>query len=61
MAMLERQGIPVFHQVIRQLTAYEKAALAGVPVQDSGDRMAGIAWKEYRAVGKEVLNYDQES
>lgn len=60
-AMLESQGIPVFRQIIRQLTAYEKAALAGVPVQDSGDRMAGIAWKEYRAVGEEVLKYDQES
>lgn len=58
-AMLESQGIPVFKQVVRQLTAYEKAALAGVPVQSSGDRMAGIAWKEYRAVGKEVLKYDQ--
>jgi chromosome partitioning protein len=58
-AMLESQGIPVFRQVIRQLTAYEKAALAGVPVQNSGDRMAGIAWKEYRAVGEEVLKYDQ--
>ena len=59
--MLESQGIPVFKQIIRQFTAYEKAALAGVPVQASGDRMAGIAWKEYRAVGEEVLNYDQES
>lgn len=59
--MLESQNIPVFKQVIRQLTAYEKAALAGVPVQDSGDRMAGIAWKEYQSVGKEVLTYDQES
>lgn len=58
--MLESQDIPVFAQIIRQLTAYEKAALAGVPVQKSGDRMAGIAWKEYRAVGKEVLKYDQE-
>ena len=57
--MLESQGIPVFSQVIRQLTAYEKAALAGVPVQNSGDRMAGIAWKEYRTVGEEVLKYDQ--
>lgn len=60
-SMLEGQDIPVFRQVIRQLTAYEKAALAGVPVQDSGDRMAGIAWKEYQALGKEVLAYDQES
>ncbi|PZO20889.1 MAG: ParA family protein [Leptolyngbya foveolarum] len=57
--MLESQDIPVFDQVIRQLTAYEKAALAGVPVQGSGDRMASIAWKEYRAVGEEVLKYDQ--
>lgn len=57
--MLESQGIPVFSQVIRQLTAYEKAALAGVPVQNSGDRMANIAWKEYRTVGEEVLKYGQ--
>ena len=37
--MLESQGIPVFSQVIRQLTAYEKAALAGVPVHGQA-----IAW-----------------
>ena len=59
--MLEGQGIPVFKQMIRQFTAYEKAALAGVPVQNSGDRMAGIAWKEYQSVGKEVLQHDEEA
>ena len=54
---LNRLSIPVFAQMVRRFTAYEHAALAGVPVQLSGDRMARIAWGEYKSVGEEVLDY----
>ena len=51
---LKRLSIPVFNQAIRRLTAYEKAALVGVPVYQSGDRFGRIAWREYQALGQEI-------
>jgi chromosome partitioning protein len=51
---LKRLSIPVFQQMIRRLTAYEKAALAGVPVYDTGDRFGRIAWGEYESLAKEI-------
>lgn len=51
---LTQRGLTVCKQSIRRLTAYEKAALLGVPVYDAGDRFSNIAWSEYRALGKEV-------
>ena len=57
---LERKGVTVFQQVIRRLAAYERAALAGVPVYDSGDRFAMEAWGEYQALGKEIVSYGQK-
>ncbi|MGB6017227.1 MAG: ParA family protein [Nodosilinea sp.] len=51
---LNRLSIPVFHQMIRRLTAYEKAALAGVPVYETGDRFGRIAWGEYESLAKEI-------
>ncbi|NEQ29860.1 MAG: ParA family protein [Leptolyngbya sp. SIO4C5] len=51
---LER--LPLFRQDIRNLIAYEKASLEGVPVYAvKGDRMARIAWGEYQAVGREIV------
>lgn len=60
-AALEELDIPVFKQTIRQLTAFEKAALEGVPVREVSDRYAGIAWNEYRSLGKEIEVYAEES
>lgn len=51
---LNRLSIPVFNQTIRRLTAYEKAALAGVPVYETGDRFGRIAWGEYESLAKEI-------
>lgn len=51
---LEGLELPVLKTEIRLLTAYEKASLAGVPVNESGDRFGKIAWGEYQALGKEV-------
>jgi chromosome partitioning protein len=54
---LERLNLPVFKQDIRRLTCYEKAALEGVPVYQTRDRFAKIAWGEYQALGREVESY----
>ena len=51
---LKQLSIPVFNQMIRRLTAYEKAALVGVPVYDTGDRFGRIAWGEYESLAKEI-------
>lgn len=58
MAAMAREALselPMFNQTIRRLIAYEKASLAGVLVNETGDRLGGVAWSEYEAVGKEVL------
>lgn len=49
------EELPMFKQGIRRFAAYEKAALEGVPVYKTGDRNGRIAWREYEAVGREVL------
>ncbi|MBD1914441.1 MULTISPECIES: ParA family protein [Cyanophyceae] len=54
---LNRLSIPVFNQMIRRLTAYEKAALAGVPVYETGDRFGRIAWGEYESLAKEIESH----
>lgn len=52
---IQDQGLPLFEASIRRLSAFQKAALEGVPVnQVKGDRMAGIAWQCYAAVGQEM-------
>ncbi len=48
------EELPIFTHSIRRLIAYEKAALQGVPVYASKDRMGKIAWGDYQAVGKEI-------
>ncbi|MBD1933319.1 MULTISPECIES: ParA family protein [Cyanophyceae] len=46
---------PLFEQSIRQYAAYEKAALEGVIVHQVKDRNARIAWRDFKALGKELL------
>ncbi|MBF2065923.1 MAG: ParA family protein [Calothrix sp. C42_A2020_038] len=53
--MLLEAGLPTFTGSIRDAVAFQKAALAGVPVNKVGDARAKIAWKDYVAVGKEIL------
>lgn len=49
-------GLPLFKSGIRRLAVFQKAALEGVPVnQVKGDSYAGIAWRCYEEVGKEIL------
>jgi chromosome partitioning protein len=49
------RGIPLFEGGIRRFVAYQKAALAGVPVYQADDPRAQEAWEDYLAVGKEIL------
>ena len=53
---LLRQGrIPFFESGIPRLVAFQKAALAGVPVFAVRDPRARLAWKDYERLGKEIL------
>ena len=52
---LAGRGIPLFKTSIRRFIAYQKAALAGVPVHDAHDRRAKDAWQDYLNLGKEIL------
>jgi chromosome partitioning protein len=48
-------SLPLFTQGIRRFAAYEKAALEGKPVYEVSDTNAKIAWREYEAIGQEIL------
>lgn len=55
--MLISQGIPVFKTQIPRLSAFEKAAAAGIRVCDvKGNRNAKRAWEAYEAVVKEIIH-----
>jgi len=55
-AALSRAELPLFKSGIRRLSVFQRAALEGVPVnQIKGDSYAGIAWRCYADVGKEIL------
>lgn len=47
--------LPLFKGQIRRYTAYKKAALEGITVQETHDPKAQTAWEDYLAVGKEIL------
>jgi chromosome partitioning protein len=55
-AFLVSSGIPVFAGRVREFVAFQKAALAGLVVSDVSDRNAKIAWADFKAVGKELIN-----
>lgn len=52
---LKRNGVPVFEAMIRRTVGFQKAALAGVAIRDVDDARARIAWNDYKALGKEIL------
>ena len=54
-AELITRSIPLFKTAIRRFVAYQKAALAGVPVYKAHDPRAEEAWSDYLSVGKEIL------
>jgi chromosome partitioning protein len=51
---LSEGGLPLFAGSIRRFVAFQKAALAGVPVNAVDDPRAEQAWEDYAAVGKEI-------
>ena len=54
-AMLEEAKLPLFSTSIRRLSAFQKAALLGVPVfAVKGDPRAANAWEDYQNVGREL-------
>lgn len=53
---LGERGLPLFKAEVRRLIAFQKAALAGVPVDRVGDPRAGEAWADYVRVGKELTD-----
>jgi chromosome partitioning protein len=55
MAFLKDAKLPVFNTVIRRYSAYQRAALRGVPVYESGDAKGKIAWADYQKLGAEVM------
>lgn len=47
--------IPVFKTMIRRAAGFQKAALEGVPVRDVSDSRSRVAWLDYLALGKEIM------
>jgi chromosome partitioning protein len=53
--MLEEAKLPLFASSIRRLSAFQKAALLGVPVSSvKGDPRAASGWEDYQNVGREL-------
>jgi chromosome partitioning protein len=54
-AMLDEAKLPLFAGSIRRLSAFQKAALLGVPVAlVKGDPRAVMGWEDYRNIGMEL-------
>ena len=54
-SLLQQGAVPLFEAGIRRLVAFQKAALAGVPVFAVQDSRAQLAWMDYEKMGKEIL------
>jgi chromosome partitioning protein len=55
-SLLQQGAVPLFEVGIRRLVAFQKAALAGVPVFAVRDPRAQLAWTDYEKLGKEILS-----
>ena len=53
--MLIEADLPVFNHSIRRYSAFQKAAMAGLPVYAVKDPKAEAAWEDYETVGEEIL------
>jgi chromosome partitioning protein len=54
-SMLAEAGLPLFSSSIRRLSAFQKAALLGVPVSAvKGDPRSATAWEDYQKIGGEL-------
>ena len=54
-SLLEEAKIPIFDSVVHRLVAFPKAALMGTTVDKCGDPRGGIGWREYEAVGEQIM------
>lgn len=54
-ATLAEMALPLFVQGVPRLVAFQKAALAGVPVSQVPDPRAPQGWEAYQRVGEELL------
>ena len=52
---LSSSNVPIFETLIRRTAGYQKAALAGVPIRDLKNADMRKAWRDYKEVGKEIL------
>lgn len=52
---LANRKLPLFKGEIRRFVAFQKACLAGVPVQEAADPRATDAWSDYERIGKEIM------
>ncbi|MCY7277544.1 MAG: ParA family protein [Phormidesmis sp. CAN_BIN44] len=48
-------GVPVFKTMIRRSAGFQKAAFEGVPIRDISDSRSRLAWRDYQALGKEIM------
>ena len=53
--MLTDAQLPLFKGAIREAVAFQKASLAGLPVNKVSDARAKMAWRDYQKVGQEVM------
>jgi chromosome partitioning protein len=54
-AMLQKNKMPVFENMIFRRAAFQKAALMGVIVDQVNDRRAEQGWQDYIKVAKEIV------
>jgi len=54
-ALLKRAGLPIFSGQIRRSVAFQRAALAGLLVADTGEEKAAACGADYQAIGEELL------
>ncbi|MBE7384333.1 MAG: ParA family protein [Leptolyngbya sp. SIO1E4] len=60
-SLLEDAHLPIFRQGIRRYAVFQKAAVTGVPVYAVKDPKAEVAWQNYEAVGREILQRETPS
>jgi chromosome partitioning protein len=53
--LMNERGLPLFGSDIPRLVAFQKAALAGLPVYSVNDPRAEAAWTAYTNVGREIV------
>jgi chromosome partitioning protein len=54
--ILSEQHLPLFKGYIRRLSAFQKAALQGIPVFEVKDSRSKEAWNDYEKIGEELVN-----